>query len=116
MNRELPGDFTEVEDALRAHRAPEDALQLDSIKRDVMTRAGRRSSVLRRSRTLTLSLAGALVLTGGTTGVLAVSKLRGPGSAAVSQYCPPKQLLRNTGLHCLPPSEPISNYKLFNRH
>lgn len=89
MSHDLPDHLAEVADTLRRYGPHADSLQLDQIKHDALARARRPKGPFMRSKIVTVSLAGALALTGGTAGVLA-AKPSGGQSAAKSQYVPGK--------------------------
>jgi hypothetical protein len=88
----LANDLLEVAERLRASRPQLSPIELDEMKRRVMTRATRSSASARgkgqfvRSKIVTVALTLALVASTGTAGVLAGGKGDG-GSAAKGEYC-----------------------------
>ena len=79
----LPPELAPVGERLRAARATATPLELDRIKRDVMTRASRKGTPRMKSRMTITSMLVAGVLMSTTGAGLA---LTGGGNASVAQY------------------------------
>lgn len=111
MDKELPRDLAEVADTLRRSGPGVSRSQLEEIKYDALGRASRAQrqrgpGMTLRSKFVTLSLAAALALTGGTAGVLATGPDRDRKSAAKSQYLPGKGCGDKNHTHVGPPGNP----------
>ncbi len=111
MDNELPRDLAEVADTLRRSGPGVSRYQLEAIKYDALARASRGQPqrgphMTLRSKFVTLALAAALALTGGTAGVLATIPDNDGGSAANSQYRPGKGCGDRNHTHVGPPGNP----------
>jgi hypothetical protein len=110
----LAADLLEVAERLRASRPQLSPIELDEIKRRVMTRAARSSAFPRgkglfvRSKIVTMALVLALVASGGTAGVIAGGNGGGNGSAAKGEYKPGKGCGDKNHTHTGPPGNPTN--------
>ena len=84
----IPEDLRPVVDLLREHRPEATALELDGVKRQVMSRT-RKGSTPMKSRLAMMAMLVFGLLMSGTGAGLAITGLSSSGDASVAQYGPP---------------------------